>query len=190
MNTIYLVDGKPHRICDCPKLEGKCPRGVERSLQTTQLSQCFVPAPDVLIAGSAVPEAARSGWIPVGEKLPANTHLVLIAYLPAYHKSTKGHRKRSWSTTFARYSGGAWRFVVPNQKSRLTERVKFWQPLPDEPASVPSPLVAFDEMAEISQKAWDSLATCQKCGSGNRLNGRIVHGPSCPAREPQGESNE
>lgn len=59
MNTIYLVDGKPHRICDCPKLEGKCPRGVERTLQTTQLSQCFVPAPDVLIAGSAVPEALR-----------------------------------------------------------------------------------------------------------------------------------
>lgn len=60
MNTIYLVDGKPHRICDCPKLEGKCPRGVERSLQTTQLSQCFVPAPDVLIAGSAVPEALQN----------------------------------------------------------------------------------------------------------------------------------
>lgn len=47
-DPVYLIDGKPHRECDCPKLEGKCPRGVERALQTTQLSRCLIPAPDVM----------------------------------------------------------------------------------------------------------------------------------------------
>lgn len=48
--TVYLVGGKHYRMCDCPKLEGKCPLGVERTLQTTQLSQCLIPAEGVLIA--------------------------------------------------------------------------------------------------------------------------------------------
>lgn len=89
------------------------------------------------------PEArSASGWIPVVDRVPRNTDHVLVAYLPAFHKSTKGHRRRTWSITVCRYSGGAWRFVIPSQKSRLSERVKFWQPIPDEPTLTPSPPLA------------------------------------------------
>lgn len=40
---VYLIDGKPYRQCTCPRREGKCPRGVERNLETTQLSRCLIP---------------------------------------------------------------------------------------------------------------------------------------------------
>lgn len=28
----------------------------------------------------------------------------------------------------------------------------------------------------------DAPSTCPACGNGNRLNGRIIHGPNCPIR--------
>lgn len=47
--AVYLVDGKPHRMCDCDPMKGDCPRGNERQLQTTQFSRCLVPAEGVVI---------------------------------------------------------------------------------------------------------------------------------------------
>lgn len=47
--TVYLIDGVPHRPCDCDTMKGECPRGAKRQLQTTQLSRCFVPATGVVI---------------------------------------------------------------------------------------------------------------------------------------------
>ena len=54
MSAIYLIDGKPHRICDCPEFASTCPRGVPRPLQTCGFGRCLVPATDVLL--SALPE--------------------------------------------------------------------------------------------------------------------------------------
>lgn len=59
MSAIMLVNGKPHRLCDCDPHKGECPRGIKRTLATTDFSRCLIPAPDALIAGSAVPEVAR-----------------------------------------------------------------------------------------------------------------------------------
>lgn len=59
MSAIMLVNGKPHRLCDCDPHKGECPRGIKRTLATTDFSRCLIPAPDVLIAGTAVPEALR-----------------------------------------------------------------------------------------------------------------------------------
>lgn len=49
MNHVYIIDGKPHRVCDCSLHEGRCPIGVKRILQTTHLSQCLIPMPDAII---------------------------------------------------------------------------------------------------------------------------------------------
>lgn len=48
--AVYLVEGKPHRFCDCSTREGKCPLGVERNFATTDLSRCLVPAPDLIVS--------------------------------------------------------------------------------------------------------------------------------------------
>lgn len=49
MSTIYMIDGKPHRVCDCQQLEPICPRdGHQRTAQTCGYAGCFVPAPDVV----------------------------------------------------------------------------------------------------------------------------------------------
>jgi hypothetical protein len=39
----YVIDGVPHKVCDCPKLDGKCARGLPRTLLTTEFSRCMVP---------------------------------------------------------------------------------------------------------------------------------------------------
>lgn len=46
----YLIDGKPHRVCDCDPHKGPCAKGFERTLLTCELSRCFIPAPDILRA--------------------------------------------------------------------------------------------------------------------------------------------
>lgn len=61
MNAVYLIDGKPHRICDCNTMSPACPKGRLRTLQTCGFSQCLVPAPDViLMEGSGTFNASRS----------------------------------------------------------------------------------------------------------------------------------
>ncbi len=51
--NVYLVGGKPHRLCACDPHKGDCPRGVRRTLATTNFSRCLIPANDV-IAGDGV----------------------------------------------------------------------------------------------------------------------------------------
>lgn len=51
---IYVVDGKALRLCDCPLREGRCPRGVERELHTTEFSRCLVPAEGVVLASPTI----------------------------------------------------------------------------------------------------------------------------------------
>lgn len=58
MGAVYLIDGKPHRLCDCDQMSPTCPRGVKRSHQTCGYGQCFVPAPDVLMALGTASETA------------------------------------------------------------------------------------------------------------------------------------
>jgi hypothetical protein len=41
--NVSLIDGIPHRPCDCPKDQGKCARGFPRTLLTTEFSRCMVP---------------------------------------------------------------------------------------------------------------------------------------------------
>jgi hypothetical protein len=79
------------------------------------------------------PSASGERWIPA-DTPPTNENLVLVAYRPGVHARPDGTiRKRTWLISVARYAGGAWRFVMQSQKSRLSERVKFWQPLPSAP---------------------------------------------------------
>lgn len=40
---LFHVDGKEMKLCDCSAREGKCPRGVERRLLTTEFSRCLLP---------------------------------------------------------------------------------------------------------------------------------------------------
>lgn len=96
-------------------------------------------ARDVLAGDTPPEEKRKNGWIAVGETLPSNTDHVLVAYLPAMRAPEGRPKKRHWSITICRYSGGAWRFVIPSQKSRLSKRVKFWQPIPDAPEAPSSP---------------------------------------------------
>lgn len=53
---VYLIDGKPHRECDCDTMTNVCAKGrVTRSMQTCGFSRCLIPAPDAVIT-SAVSE--------------------------------------------------------------------------------------------------------------------------------------
>ena len=51
MSAVYLIDGKPHRLCDCSRDTPHCPRGSKRNCQTAGYNQCLVPAPDVILIG-------------------------------------------------------------------------------------------------------------------------------------------
>ena len=48
MSAIYMIDGKPHRECDCSFDTSQCPRGNARSLQTAGFNRCLIPADNVL----------------------------------------------------------------------------------------------------------------------------------------------
>lgn len=69
-------------------------------------------------------------WIPVGERLPKNGVRVLVAYKKRFRKDRPGTR---YSIFDARFSGGAWRFLAPALKTRLSERVTHWMPMPKAP---------------------------------------------------------
>jgi hypothetical protein len=53
MSAVYMIEGKPHRACDCDESSQICPFGIKRELQTCGFVRCFVPAPD---AWTAVPD--------------------------------------------------------------------------------------------------------------------------------------
>lgn len=61
MKATYLIDGKPHRECDCSANTATCPRGRERTCATAGFNKCFLPALDVLIAQTAPPEPDMGG---------------------------------------------------------------------------------------------------------------------------------
>lgn len=69
-------------------------------------------------------------WISVTERLPKRPWRVLVAYQKRFRKDRVGKRYEIFD---ARYSGGAWRFLSPALKTRLSERVTHWQPLPRAP---------------------------------------------------------
>ena len=84
MSDVYLIDGKPHRICDCARMSATCPRGVKRPLHTSGFGQCLVPVSDALIAlQSAIPaidpefmEQLTSPHNPSGTaKVPKERHI-------------------------------------------------------------------------------------------------------------------
>jgi hypothetical protein len=41
--NVFMIDGKPHRTCDCSPSINKCARGLPRTLLTTEFSRCMVP---------------------------------------------------------------------------------------------------------------------------------------------------
>ena len=47
MSAVYLIEGKPHRECECDQMGQLCPRGFERSMQTCGFARCLVPVADV-----------------------------------------------------------------------------------------------------------------------------------------------
>ena len=57
MSAIYMIDGKPHRPCDCDESVEMCPRGVKRALMTCGFARCMVPAPDVIRSETASRES-------------------------------------------------------------------------------------------------------------------------------------
>jgi len=60
MNAVYLIDGEPHRVCDCDPMSQTCGRipGHKRTMQTTGFAKCVVPAPETIVT-SAIPQATR-----------------------------------------------------------------------------------------------------------------------------------
>ncbi len=54
MSAIYMIGGKPHRLCDCDQLNPVCARGYQRPEQTCGYGQCFVPADDVMVVGNGL----------------------------------------------------------------------------------------------------------------------------------------
>lgn len=49
MSTIYLIDGKPFRHCDCDEMSQVCPKGRVRGMMTCGYNRCTVPAHDVVV---------------------------------------------------------------------------------------------------------------------------------------------
>ena len=50
MSATYMIDGKPHRICDCDEASQVCPMGRKRELQTCGFNRCLVPTGETVIA--------------------------------------------------------------------------------------------------------------------------------------------
>lgn len=57
MSVIYMIDGKPHRECDCDQFSQTCPRGRKRDMMTAGFNRCVVPAPDAVVSAQ---EPSRS----------------------------------------------------------------------------------------------------------------------------------
>lgn len=71
-------------------------------------------------------------WMPVSERLPKNSNRVLVAYRKSFNlfRTIKANR---WQVYESRYSGGAWRFLSPSLKNRVSRHVTHWMPLPKAP---------------------------------------------------------
>lgn len=74
-----------------------------------------------------------SEWISVKDRLPKRAHRVLVAYRKSFN-AFRGNRRTVYE---ARYSGGAWRFLSPNLKTRKSTHVTHWMPLPIPPDAAP-----------------------------------------------------
>jgi len=57
IENVFLVDGMPHRRCDCDPHKPECRLKKGRTLLTTEFSSCLVPAPDIVVI--APPTALR-----------------------------------------------------------------------------------------------------------------------------------
>lgn len=57
IENLFLVDGVPHRRCDCDPLKPECRLKRTRTLLTTEFSRCLVAAPEVVVL--APPPALR-----------------------------------------------------------------------------------------------------------------------------------
>jgi hypothetical protein len=51
MSAIYMLDGKPHRECDCSFNDSICPLGRIRSCHTAGFNRCMIPADNVIVCG-------------------------------------------------------------------------------------------------------------------------------------------
>lgn len=60
MNAVYLIDGKPHRMCDCDESSEACPKGRKRGLMACGFDRCMVPAAEVLVAGPGIEPASEN----------------------------------------------------------------------------------------------------------------------------------
>lgn len=67
-------------------------------------------------------------WISVKDRLPRKPNRVLVAYRKSFNSFRVGQQRRQ--VYEARYSGGAWRFLSPNLKSRKSNHVTHWMQLP------------------------------------------------------------
>jgi hypothetical protein len=84
MSAIYIINGKPHRECDCPFNSNGCPLGNARTMLTAGFNRCMLPAENVIVAGAAPRQNAAPS--PGNEELGS-----LIAELDALEaKATKG----------------------------------------------------------------------------------------------------
>lgn len=115
MSAVYLVDGKPHRICDCDTMSQACPRGRKRELQTCGFSQCLMPAPDVLVA-SAQSETASLGEAAIRElRGLEQTAIMLEKQAPELYpevKDGKVHFGRAVMESAAEAIRQAWANVI------------------------------------------------------------------------------
>jgi hypothetical protein len=79
-----------------------------------------------------------NGWISVTERLPRDNprRVYLVCYHNGLHrtpKGVKGVKRTARVIREAVYSGGAWRFITPHDKTRLSERVTHWMRFPSLP---------------------------------------------------------
>jgi hypothetical protein len=75
-------------------------------------------------------------WISCSVAKPQNDKVVMIAYLLPWKFSGEGKllRPHKLIVTVARFSGGLFRFLTPNQRSMKSDRVKYWAKIPTGPS--------------------------------------------------------
>ena len=119
----------------CEELKGELPDGEQYgSVDIAEILSAHVRnLEDHIVAIKAQRAEGAPQWISVKDRLPKKTHRVLVAYRKAFNsfRPTR-HRRQVYE---ARYSGGAWRFLSPNLKNRLSDHVTHWMPLPAAPSS-------------------------------------------------------
>lgn len=58
MSAIYLIDGKPHRQCECEQFSQTCASypAHKRTMMTAGFARCLLPAPDVVFVACSESE--------------------------------------------------------------------------------------------------------------------------------------